>query len=129
MPLITLHPDIHQALGQAERSVAATGQALVQGIPEQVHAATRDLHDSAHALALVLRGVDGISTVAEPVRDRLVRVARDIAMQREALLRRSAAVEQSLQSLVPQSQAATYSGALSRYARAGAGKTGAFRSF
>jgi len=122
MPLITLHPDIQQALSQAERSVAATGQALVQGFPERVHSATRDLYDSAHALALVLRGVDGVSGMAEPVRDRLVRVARDIAMQREALLRRSAAVQQSLQSLVPQTRADTYSGALSRYARGGAGK-------
>jgi len=129
MPLITLHPDIQEALAEAERSVAATGQALVQGFPELVHAATRDLHDSAHALALVLRSVDGLSTMAEAVRDRLIRVARDIAMQREALLRRSAAVEQSLQSLVPQIRADTYSGALARYARSGAGKTSAFRTF
>ncbi len=129
MPLISLHPDIQEALSQAERSVAATGQALVQGIPEQVHAATRDLHDSAHALALVLRGVDAFSAMAEPVRIRLVHVARDLSMQREALLRRSAVVQQSLQSLVPQTRAETYSGALSRYARGGAGKTPAFRSF
>lgn len=129
MPLITLHPDIQEALAQAERSVAATGLALMQGVPEQVQAASRDLHDSAHALALVLRGVDGSFSMAEGVRERLVRVARDIAMQREALLRRSAAVVQSLQSLVPQTRADTYSGALARYARAGAGKSAAFRSF
>ena len=127
MPLITLHPDIEEALGQAERSVTATGQALVQGFPERLHAATRDLHDNAHALALALRGVDGLSTMANPVRDRLVNVARDIAMQREALLRRSAAVEQSLHSLVPQTRADTYSSALSRYA--GGGRTAGFRSF
>ncbi len=129
MPLIALHSDIQEALSQAEHSVAATGQALVQGIPERVHTATQDLHDSAHALALVLRGVDGLSNMAKPVRDRLVSVARDIAMQREALLRRSAAVEQSLQSLVPQTRADTYSGALSRYARSGASKTAGFRTF
>lgn len=129
MPLLTLHPDIQEALAQAERSVAATGLALVQGVPEQVQAATRDLHDSAHALALVLRSVDGIVSMADGVRERLIRVARDIAMQREALLRRSAAVEQSLHSLVPQARSDTYSGALARYARAGAGKSAAFRSF
>ncbi len=129
MPFITLHPDIQEALSQAEQSVAATGHALVQGIPQLLHAATRDLHDSAHALALVLRGVDGLSHMAEPLRERLIRVARDIAMQREALLRRSAAVEQSLQSLVPETRSNTYSGALSRYARAGAGKAAVFRTF
>lgn len=129
MPLFAAYPEIQEALAQAERSVAATGQALIEGVPEKVHAATRDLHDSAHALALVLRGVDGFSDMAEALRDRLVRVARDIAMQREALLRRSAAVQQSLHSLVPQTRSDTYSGALSRYARGGAGKSAAFRSF
>lgn len=129
MPLITLQPEIQAALAQAERSVAATGQALIQGIPERVHEATRELHDSAHALALVLRGVDGLSAMVQPVHDRLVRVARDIAMQREALLRRSAAVEQSLQSLVPQTRPDTYAGALSRYARGGPNKASAFGSF
>jgi hypothetical protein len=129
MPLFTAYPEIEEALAQAERSVAATGQALIEGVPEKVHAATRDLHDSAHALALVLRGVDGLSGMAEALRERLVRVARDIAMQREALLRRSAAVQQSLHSLVPQTRSDTYSGALSRYARGGAGKSAAFRSF
>jgi len=129
MPLIHLHADIQNALSEAERSVAATGQALIQGAPEQVHAATRELHDSAHALALVLRGVDGVSGLAEAVRERLMRVARDIAMQREALLRRSAVVEQSLHSLVPQTRSDTYSGAVARYARGGSGKASAFRSF
>ncbi|MCP5282629.1 MAG: hypothetical protein H6930_13710 [Rhodoferax sp.] len=129
MPLFAANPEIQEALTQAERSVAATGQALIQGVPEQVHAATRDLHDSAHALALVLRDIDGVSSMAAAVHERLVLVARDIAMQREALLRRSAAVQQSLHSLVPQTRSDTYSGALSRYARGGPGKAGAFRSF
>jgi hypothetical protein len=129
MPLITANPEILEALAQAERSVAATGQALILGVPDQVHAATRDLHDSAHALALVLRGVDGLSGMAEALRERLVRVARDIAMQREALLRRTAVVQQSLHSLVPQTRSDTYAGALSRYARGGAGKSAPFRSF
>ena len=129
MPLITVNPDIEEALAQAERSVTATGQALVHGVPELVHAATQELHDCAHALALALRGVHAGSGMVEAVRERLVRVARDIALQREALLRRSAAVEQSLLSLVPQTRSDTYSGALARYARGGAGKSAAFRSF
>lgn len=121
--------EVHQALEQAERSVAATGAALLQGIPAQLEAATRELHDSAHALALVLRGVDGGAGLAEAARERLVRVARDIAQQREALLRRSAAVERSLQTLVPQQdQSSTYAGALGRYAARSA-SGGTFRTF
>lgn len=104
---------VHHALDQAERGVAATGQALLQGDPEQVHLATRALHDSAHALALVLRTFDNS---AGAVRDRLMRVARDVAMQREALLRRSAAVDRCVQSLLPQVQQKTYADELGRYA-------------
>jgi chemotaxis regulatin CheY-phosphate phosphatase CheZ len=120
--------EVHLALDQAERCVAATGKALLQGLPERVHAATRELHDSAHALALALRGVEGGAALAQAARERLIRVARDIAQQREALLRRSAAVERSLQTLVPQqNQSSTYSGALGRYAaRAASGAV--FRS-
>lgn len=129
MPFIAVNPEVQSALEQAERSVAATGQALILGEPDGLHAATRDLHDSAHALALVLRGADGGAALAVSLRDRLVQVARGIAMQREALLRRSAAVERSLKSLMPQqAQSATYAGALGRYAgRAAASQ--AFRTF
>lgn len=128
MPLITHAPEMALALEQAERSVAASGRALVAGDPQQLHAAALELQDSAHALALVLRGVDGASALGgADTRQRLVRVARDLALQREALLRRSAVVEQSLHSLVPQTRAPTYGAALARYAR-GAGKLATFGS-
>lgn len=128
MPFITAQTEVHFALDQAERSVAATGQALVQGLPDKVQTATHELHDSAHALALVLRGVDGGAALTGALRSRLVRVAQDIAMQREALLRRSAMVELSLQSLMPQTQSSTYAGALGRYAGRAASTAG-FRTF
>jgi len=128
MPFIQAQSEVHSALEQAERCVAATGQALLQGLPERVQSTTQELHDSAHALALVLRGVDGGAALASAVRERLIRVARDMAMQREALLRRSAAVERSLGSLMPQPQAATYAGALGRYAGRSTASP-AFRTF
>lgn len=129
MPFAAAQAEVHDALDWAERSVAATGQALVHGIAEQVHAAARELHDSAQALALVLRGADGGAALGEAARQRLVRVAREIARQREALLRRSAVVERSLQTLVPQrSQSSTYATALGRYAGRAAPRSG-FRTF
>ncbi len=124
MAFTAAHLEVDAALGQAERCVAAAGQALLQGIPEQVQVTTQELHDSAHALALVLRGVDGGAALAASARERLVRVARQIAMQREALLRRSAAVGRSLQTLVPrQNRGNTYSDALGRYAGRGVSGT------
>ena len=130
MPFTPIQSEIQDALDQAERGVAATGQALLLGDPQRVQAATLELHDSAHALALALRGVEGGATLAASLRDRLVNVARDIGVQREALLRRSAVVDRSLQSLVPQTpiQTSTYSSALGRYAgRAASAST--FRTF
>lgn len=128
MSFIAVHPEVQHALAQAEHSVAATGQALILGEPDGLHAATRELHDSAHALALVLRGVDGSAGLGVSLRERLVQVAQGISMQREALLRRSAAVERSLKSLMPQTQSATYAGALGRYAGRAASSQ-AFRTF
>ena len=118
MAFTPIQSEIRNAIDQAERCAAATGEALLLGDPESVHAATRELHDSAHALALALRGVGGGADLMTSLRDRLVIVARDIGVQREALLRRSAVVDRALQSLVPQSpiQTSTYSGALGRYA-------------
>jgi len=118
MPFTPVQSEVRNALDQAERSVGATGQALLLGDPDRVRAATRELHDGAHALALALRGVGGGTALAASLRDRLVTVARDIGIQREALLRRSAVVDRALQSLVPQSptQSSTYCGALGRYA-------------
>lgn len=128
MPFTAAQSEVHAALDQAEHCVAAVSVALLQGSPEQVKATTRELHDCAHALALVLRGVDGSVVLAESARERLVIVAREIAMQREALLRRSAVVERSLKTLVPQqNRSSTYSDALGRYA--GHGTSGSiFRS-
>lgn len=128
MSFIAAQQDVQDALDQAERCVAASGAALIQGDPEQVHNATRELHDGAHALALVLRGVDGGAAMADGVRNRLMQVARDIGQQREALLRRSAVVDQSLQSLVPQTRQFTYAGALGRQAGRSISRTG-FRTF
>ncbi len=129
MAFIQAQSEVHHALDQAERSVAATSQALLEGNPEQVRAATCEMHDSAHALALMLRGVDNGAALRDAVRERLARVARDIAMQREALLRRSAAVDRSVQSLLPQSQPSTYGGALGRYAGRNMSGSAFFGSF
>ncbi len=116
MAFIQAQSEVHHALDQAERSVAATSQALLEGNPEQVRAATGEMHDSAHALALMLRGVDNGVALRDAVRER-------------PLLRRSAAVDRSVQSLLPQSQPSTYGGALGRYAGRNMSGSAFFGSF
>ncbi len=129
MALFQARSEIHHALEQAERSVTASGQALLAGNPEQVQSAAGSLHASVLALALALRGVDDGATLVSELRHRLARVARAIAMQREALLRRTAAVDRSVQSLLPQPQPNTYAGALGRYAGRNNMSGLAFRTF
>ncbi len=109
---------LSQSLTQAEKCVSVVSQALIQGQADMVESATRELHDSVHALALVLRPLAPLSMLAPQTRDRLDAVAQAIAMQREALLRRSAAIDRSVLSLVPQTRTNTYAQALGRYARA-----------
>lgn len=120
MAFIRARAELHAALEQAERCVRVTGGALLAGDAERLRLATQDLHDSAHALALALRGLGGATEPLDGVRERLGQVARDIAQQRAALLRRAALVDRSLQSLLPQARpSGTYVDALERYAPTG----------
>ena len=119
--------DVPALLALAERSAAAVAQALLSGSPDQVEAATRELQAAATDLSLALRGlVVGKTAHGRALQQRVRAVAQNIAIQREACLRRSAAVERSLHSIVPATRAATYAGAVSPYGRSGP-SAGAFR--
>lgn len=117
--------DIEATLALAERSVYAVSQALLQGQPDLVESATRDLQQASLTLSSVLQGLKGKTSRDQQLRQRLGKVVRGISMQREALLRRSAVVEMALHSMLPATRTPTYGGAApySRYAR----QSGAFK--
>ncbi len=120
--------DVPALLALAERSAAAVAQALLSGSPDQVETATRELQSAATDLSVALRGLVVGKTTAHgrALQQRVRAVAQNIAIQREACLRRCAAVERSLNSIVPATRAATYAGAVSPYGRSGP-SGGAFR--
>lgn len=119
--------DVPALLLLAERSAAAVAQALLSGSPDQVETATRELQSTATDLSVALRGlVVGRTAHGRALQMRVRAVAQNIAIQREACLRRCAAVERSLNSIVPATRAATYAGAVSPYGRSGT-SAGAFR--
>ncbi len=103
--------DIQSALSLAEFCARAVSQALLDGDPAAVEAASRDLHRSSLSLAGALQPRQGKLTQAPEVRERLATVVQNMAMHREALLRRSAMVERSLHSIVPATRKSTYGGA------------------
>ena len=124
------------ALLEAENCVGAVSQALLTGDPDGLESASRSLHDAALALSAMLQGQRGRAPTDAAFKKRLGQVLLNLGMQREALLRRSAMVERSLNSIVPATRASTYGGT---YAGATAGsarsyghnakQSGAFKLF
>ena len=120
MQQTTTRADVPALLALAERSAGAVAQALLGGAPDQVEAATRELQSAATDLSIALRGlVVGRTVQGRALQQRVRAVALQIAIQREACLRQCAAVERSLNSIVPATRATTYAGAASPYGRGG----------
>lgn len=117
--------DAEAMLALAERRVQAVTAALLHGQPEQVEAASRDLQQVSLLLSNVLQGIKVKSGRHQQLLQRLGHLVRGVALQREALMRRSAVVEMSLHSMIPASRTPTY-GAASSYGH-GVRQSGAFK--
>ncbi len=118
--------DVESALAWAESCAGGVSQALLAGEPTAISSASSDLHQAALALASALQGVQGRSARTPAFKLRLGKVVRDMAMQREALLRRSAVAELALHSIVPATRASTYGGGGRSYGH-NARQSGAFK--
>ena len=110
MPQPDAATDILATLVMTERCADALSQALLSGEPDAIESATRDLHQASLVLSGVLQGRQGKAAQHPDFKKRLGKVMQGMAMQREALLRRSAVVERSLHSIVPATRASTYGG-------------------
>ena len=109
-PAVALSPT-SAALLEAENCVSAVSQALLAGDPNSLEAASRGLHQAALALSAMLQSQRNKPPMDSAFKKRLGQVLVSLRMQREALLRRSAMVERSLNSIVPATRASTYGGA------------------
>ena len=96
------------ALLEAENCASAVSQALLAGDPDGLEAASRGLHQAALALSAMLQSQRGKPPADSDFKKRLGQVLLNLGMQREALLRRSAMVERSLNSIIPATRASTY---------------------
>ena len=122
----TAATDLQAMLALAERCAAVVSQALLEGRPEVIESAARDFHDVSLSLARRLESRKGKTAPDPNFSNRLSKVLQTLAMQREALLRRSAVVERSLHSMVPATRASTYAGGTAPYGH-NARQSGAFK--
>ena len=128
MPHADTPSELQVTLSLAERCLTAVSQALLHGQPDLLEAASRDLHQAAHQLSGVLRGRSGQTALDQSFKSRLGAVARGMAMQREACVRRLAVVERSLHSVIPSTRPATYAAAVGSYAPGGK-QSGGFKLY
>jgi len=111
LPPATALSPTSSALLEAENCASAVSEALLAGDADGLEAASRSLHQAALALSAMLQGQRGRPPADSAFKQRLGQVLATLGMQREALLRRSAMVERSLNSIVPATRASTYGGA------------------
>ena len=113
-------------LGAAEKRAQALAAALLAGQADLVASASQDLQQATLALSASLQGLQQRGRLDEPeLKHRLRRLGQDLAMQREACLRRFAVVDRALNSMIPSTRANTYAGGAGPYGRQ-ARRSGAF---
>ena len=126
MPQPNTETPVQEALSAAEHCANLVAQALLQGEPSAIESAAHDLHQASLSLSGLLRSRQMNTSLDRGFRQRLGKVAQNMAMQREALLRRAVVVERSLHSLVPATRASTYAGGATPYGHH-LKQTGAFK--
>ena len=118
--------EIGTCLARAEDSMLAVSHALVQGEPDLLEAASRELHQSAQSLSDVCLAAPGMPD--KGLKQRLLAVAQGMALQREACVRRLAVVERALHGVIPATRPSTYGTATGPYTRDGQ-QSGLLRGF
>ena len=126
MPQPGIESPAETALSAAEHCAGVVSRALLQGEPAAIESATQELQQASLSLSYLLRTPGAALVLDRHFRQRLGKVVQNMAMQREALLRRTAVVERSLHSLVPATRAPTYAGGVAPYGH-NARQSGAFK--
>lgn len=99
--------ELDRALDQIEVQLDGVAQALAAGDAVRLEAASTDLQRISVGLSRLVE--DGSRDVLRAAQERLHRIAGQLAIQREGLLRQAGGIERALGVLMPAAQpAATY---------------------
>jgi hypothetical protein len=94
----------------AERCSQVLAAALLDGQPDSLATAAADMQQATTALSGALQLAQRGGNIGRSLQQRLHRLGQELALQREACLRRSAFVDRALNSIIPSSRSTTYSG-------------------
>lgn len=103
-----LPAEIEMPLSLIELQCEAVAAAVVSGEPQALETASQAFKQAAVEFADLMQQVGGGQQAGPELRARLKKLAVQLNSQRENLLRRTALVEQSLQTLLPSSRKTTY---------------------
>lgn len=114
-----LPAELEKPLALIELQCQAVAAAVDSGEPQALESASTALRQAAVDFSAFMEETD-VSAASVQLRARLKKIATQLGIQREALMRRTAMIERSLHTLVPSTQKNTY---------APAGRAGAYRGF
>lgn len=115
-----LPAELEKPLALIELQCQAVAAAVTSGEPQALEAASQALRQAAVDFSDFMERTGAAAQAGPQLRLRLKKIATQLGMQREALLRRSAVIERGLHALVPSTQKTTY---------APAGRASVYRGF
>ena len=115
-----LPAEIEKALSLIEFQCEAVATAVASGEPQALEGASNALRQAALGFSAFMDAQGGAGQAGPELRARLKKVATQLTIQRENLIRRSVVVERALHALVPATQKNTY---------APAGRASEYRGF
>lgn len=115
-----LPAELEKPLALMELQCQAVAAAVASGEPTGLESASQALRQTAVDFSIFMESLGGAVQAGPELRARLKRLASNLGIQRENLLRRSAVIERGLHALVPSTQKSTY---------APAGRAAAYRGF
>jgi len=116
-----LPAEIEKPLSLIELQCEAVAAAVATGEPQMLENASNALQQAALDFSGLMDRLDGAQQAGPELRARLKKLAVQLNIQRENLIRRSVVVERALHAMVPATRKSTYA--------APAGRAGGYKAF
>lgn len=117
-----LPAEIEKALSLIEMQCQAVADAVASGEPQALEAGSNALRQAAVEFSDFMQRLGGPQRVGAELRPRLQKLATQLTIQRENLIRRSVVVERALHAMLPATRKSTY-------AQPAAGRAGSYKAF
>lgn len=105
---MTFTPDLQSALASIERDLHGMSEALISGDPQALASASGALRQGAIDFSQLLQRLSPAQRQSKLLQARLKKIASDLAIRRESLIRRTVLVERALNAVVPATRSTTY---------------------